>query len=128
MPGQERVGCLVNYRDEVSLSPAQLDVLFDPTSRTLVAAGAGSGKTRLLVAYFVHALLDLGIPLDDLAAVTFTRKAGSELAERIRQELIRCDRPDLARAIDTAAIGTIHGLCRRLLAAEALRAGVDRSY
>lgn len=51
---------MVSYRDEVSLSPAQREVLFDPASHTLVAAGAGSGKTRLLVAYFVHALLDLG--------------------------------------------------------------------
>jgi ATP-dependent exoDNAse (exonuclease V) beta subunit len=119
---------MVSYRDEVSLSPAQREVLFDPASHTLVAAGAGSGKTRLLVAYFVHALLDLGLELEDLAAVTFTRKAGSELAEKIRQELIRCDRPDLARRIDSAAIGTIHGLCRRLLAAESLAAGVDPSF
>ncbi len=119
---------VVDYREEVSLSAAQRKVLFDQTSRTLVAAGAGSGKTRMLVAYFVHALLDLGVEMEDLAAVTFTRKAGSELAERIRKELIDCDRPDLARSIDSAAIGTIHGLCRRLLAAEALRAGVDPSF
>ena len=79
---------MVSYRHEVSLSPAQREVLFDPASHTLVAAGAGSGKTRLLVAYFVHALLDLGVDLEDLAAVTFTRKAGSELAERIRLELV----------------------------------------
>jgi len=119
---------MVSYRDEVSLSPAQREVLFDRDARTLVAAGAGSGKTKLLVAYFVHALLDLGVPLKDLAAVTFTRKAGSELAERIREELKRCGHPDLARSIDTATIGTIHGLCRRLLAAQALRAGVDPAF
>jgi ATP-dependent helicase/nuclease subunit A len=119
---------VMEYREAVSLSAAQRKVLFDEASRTLVAAGAGSGKTRMLVAYFVHALLDLGVEMKDLAAVTFTRKAGSELAERIRKELIDCGRPDLARSIDSAAIGTIHGLCRRLLATEALKAGVDPSF
>jgi ATP-dependent helicase/nuclease subunit A len=119
---------MVSYRDEAPLSPAQRAVLFDAAPRMLVAAGAGSGKTRLLVAYFVHALLDQGVPLDELAAVTFTRKAGAELAERIRQELTRCGRPDLARSIDDAAIGTIHGLCRRLLVRRSLAAGVDPAF
>ncbi len=118
----------MSYLDHVRLSPAQLKVLSDVAPRRLVAAGAGSGKTRLLVAYFVHALLDESVPFENLAAVTFTRKAGSELAERIRRELIECGRPDLARSVDGAAIGTIHGLCRRLLAGQALKAGVDPSF
>ncbi len=118
----------MDYRDQASLSDAQRAVLFEQAPRALVAAGAGSGKTKLLVAYFVHCLLDLGLKLEDLAAVTFTRKAGSELAERIRKELVRFGQPELARSLDVAAIGTIHGLCRRLLAAEALKAGVDPSF
>jgi ATP-dependent helicase/nuclease subunit A len=119
---------VVSYRDEVSLSDAQRAVLFDTTPRVLVAAGAGSGKTRLLVAYFVHALLDEDVPLEELAAVTFTRKAGSELADKIRKELVHRGRTDLVRAIDGAAIGTIHGLCRRVLSERALEAGVDPSF
>lgn len=119
---------MVSYREEASLSRDQRAVLFDDAPRVLVAAGAGSGKTRLLVAYFVHALLDEGVPLESLAAVTFTRKAGSELAERIRRELAVCGRLDLARSVDGAVIGTIHGLCRRLLAEQALKAGVDPSF
>ena len=60
--------------------------------------------------------------------MTFTRKAGSELAERIRRELTHCGRPDLARQVDGGAIGTIHGLCRRLLKEQALRARIDPSF
>ncbi len=118
----------MSYLEHVELSPAQLEVLIEAAPRGLVAAGAGSGKTRLLVAYFVHALVDGGVPLQNLAAVTFTRKAGSELAERIRRELISCGRPDLARGVDGAAIGTIHGLCSRLLRERPLEAGVDPSF
>jgi ATP-dependent helicase/nuclease subunit A len=118
----------MSYAERVPLSPAQLKVLCDAAPRGLVAAGAGSGKTRLLVAYFVRALVDENVPLENLAAVTFTRKAGSELAERIRRELVGCGRSDLARSVDGAAIGTIHGLCSRLLSEQALRAGVDPSF
>jgi ATP-dependent exoDNAse (exonuclease V) beta subunit len=70
----------MSYLEDVPLSPAQGEILSDGAPRALVAAGAGSGKTRLLVAYFLHALLDEGVPFENLAAVTFTRKAGSELA------------------------------------------------
>jgi ATP-dependent helicase/nuclease subunit A len=118
----------MSYLDHAELSVAQLEVLADPGSRSLVAAGAGSGKTRLLVACFVRALLDEGVSLDDIAAVTFTRKAGSELVDRIRCELDRCGHPELARSVDRAAIGTIHGLCSRLLRQQPLRAGIDPSF
>jgi ATP-dependent helicase/nuclease subunit A len=118
----------MSYLDNTELSAAQLEVLADPRSRSLVAAGAGSGKTRLLVACFVRTLVDEGVSLDDIAAVTFTRKAGSELAERIRRELNRCGHPEFARGVDRAAIGTIHGLCSRLLRQQPLKAGIDPSF
>ena len=51
----------MSYLEDMRLSPAQLEVLSDTAPRALVAAGAGSGKTSLLVAYFVHALLDEGV-------------------------------------------------------------------
>jgi ATP-dependent helicase/nuclease subunit A len=118
----------MSYRDQADLSKAQRDVLYDAGPRTLVAAGAGSGKTSLLVAYFVHSLLDAGTPLTDLAAVTFTRKAGSELVDRIHKQLVETGRSNLAREVDGAVVGTIHGLCRRLIAEQALAAGVDPSF
>ena len=52
--------------------------------QVLVAAAAGSGKTRLLVASVVRALVEERLPVERLVAVTFTRKAGAELASRVR--------------------------------------------
>jgi hypothetical protein len=114
--------------DDLHLSDSQRAVLLDPSPRILVSAGAGSGKTRLLVAYFVHALIDCGVPPQDLVAVTFTRKAAAELAGRIRAELVACGRSDLARALDLSTIGTIHSLCRRLIKAHAFEAVVDPAF
>lgn len=114
--------------DHTELSAEQAEALMDARPRVLVAAGAGSGKTRLLVAYFVRALVDEGVPVERLVAVTFTRKAAAELTERIRSALENCGRPDLARALDAATIGTIHALCRRLIKERALEAGVDPAF
>ena len=110
------------------LSPGQQGILADGSRRILVAAGAGSGKTRLLVAYFLKALLEDGVPLDGLAAVTFTKKAAAELLSRIREALYEAGRPDLARKLDGASIGTIHGLCSRLLRGNAVAAGIDPAF
>jgi len=110
------------------LSRLQEAVVSDPRPRILVSAGAGSGKTRLLVAYYVRALIDEGIPAERLVAVTFTRKAAGELADRIRAELRSRGRPDLAWSLDASSIGTIHSLCRRLIKERALEAAVDPAF
>jgi len=97
-----------------------------------VAAGAGSGKTRVLSARFVSAVL--GIPpyerteIDRLLAVTFTEKAAGELAERVRGALIAGGAPASARAVGDAWISTIHGMCSRLLRRHALDAGIDPHF
>lgn len=111
--------------DGMGLSCEQQDALSEARPKMLVAAGAGSGKTRLLVAYFVRALVEEGVPADRLVAVTFTRKAAAELTARIRSALSGCGREDLVRSLDSAMIGTIHSLCRRLIKERVLDAGVD---
>jgi ATP-dependent helicase/nuclease subunit A len=115
----------MNCLDGMNLSEPQRIAVFDERSPLLVAAGAGSGKTRLLVAYFVRALVDERLAPEQLVAVTFTRKAAAELVSRIRSALEELGRPDLARELDGATVGTIHGLCRRLIRERALDAGVD---
>ena len=57
--------------------------------------------------------------------MTFTRKAASELVGRIRKSLEDLGRPDLARSLDRATVGTIHGLCRRLIRERALQTDTD---
>ncbi len=93
-----------------------------------VSAGAGTGKTRVLVERFVEAVTVGGLDVGSILVVTFTEKAAAELAARIRARLTELGRHDLARALDTASIHTIHGYCRRLLAAYPLEAGIDPRF
>ncbi len=96
--------------------------------RVFVAAGAGTGKTAVLVERFVRAVTDGGLDVESLLVITYTERAAGELRSRIRARLLEVGRPDLARALDGAWISTIHGFCRRLLAIHALAAGVDPGF
>jgi ATP-dependent helicase/nuclease subunit A len=109
----------------MGLSGPQSAAVLDTRPRVLVAAGAGSGKTRLLIARVLHALIEESLPVERLIAVTFTRKAATELVTRLRASLEECGRPNLARSLDLATTGTIHSLCRRLVKDHALESGVD---
>ena len=97
------------------------------TSATLfVEAGAGSGKTHSLVERICHLVLDDGIELDRIAAITFTEKAAAELRERVRTHLASFsgDAADKAmEQIDTAAIGTLHSFAARIVSEHPLEAG-----
>ena len=71
------------------------------TGTTLfVEAGAGSGKTRSLVERITRLVLTDGVPLDSVAAVTFTEKAGAELRDRLRARLEDEGGPAAAAALD----------------------------
>jgi ATP-dependent exoDNAse (exonuclease V) beta subunit len=93
-----------------------------------VSAGAGTGKTRVLVERFARAVLEREIAPDRILAITYTERAAAELQARIRGRLREADRPDLARALDGAWISTIHGFCQRVLRRHALAAGLDPGF
>ncbi len=93
-----------------------------------VHAGAGSGKTRVLVERFVRAVLDDDVGVERILAITFTEKAAAELRSRIRARFLEAGERDHARAVDAAWISTIHGFCSRLLRANALGADLDPEY
>jgi ATP-dependent helicase/nuclease subunit A len=110
----------------------------------LVEAGAGSGKTTELIGRMV-ALVETGTATaDQIAAVTFTRKAAAELRERFQTGLERriadlrssdtADDLALERLgdglddIDRAFVGTIHAFCARLLRERPLEIGLDPGF
>src|SRR5207244_12678024 len=106
----------LHWRDVRGLNPEQLAAV-EATGEVFVSAGAGTGKTSVLVERFVRAVCDGGLDVDSVLVITYTRKAAGELRARIRAALTARGRHDLARALDGAWISTIHGFCARLLKA-----------
>lgn len=72
-----------------------------------VIAGAGSGKTKLLVSRYAYLVECLGIDPSNILCVTFTNKAAGEMRSRIRSII--------GEGYDTSLISTYHGFCARLL-------------
>jgi ATP-dependent exoDNAse (exonuclease V) beta subunit len=93
-----------------------------------VSAGAGTGKTAVLVERVVRAVTERGLDVDSILVITYTRRAAGELRTRIRAALAARGRQDLARELDGAWISTIHGFCARLLRAYPLAAGLDPRF
>ncbi|HET7352607.1 MAG TPA: UvrD-helicase domain-containing protein [Gaiellaceae bacterium] len=93
-----------------------------------VSAGAGTGKTAVLVERVVRAVCDRGLDVDSILVITYTRRAAGELRTRIRAALAERGRHDLARRLDGAWISTIHGFCARLLKTYPLAAGLDPRF
>jgi ATP-dependent helicase/nuclease subunit A len=94
----------------------------------LLAAGAGSGKTSVLVERFVRAVREDGIAPGRILAITFTERAAAELRARVRARLLELDEREAARDTEGAPIGTFHGFCARLLRIHALTAGLDPEF
>src|SRR5919198_1687502 len=91
-------------------------------------ANAGSGKTSVLVERFVRAVVEDGVAVDRILAITFTERAAAELGERIRGRFVELGRRGEARATEGAWISTLHGFCSRLLRTHPLAAGIDPEY
>jgi ATP-dependent helicase/nuclease subunit A len=101
-------------------------------------AGAGTGKTSVLVDRFCAAALDPDCGVERILAFTFTERAADQLRRRIRDELsarirqAEAERLEALRtaldATDRAWISTIHGFCRRLLASHPAAAGIDPRF
>jgi ATP-dependent helicase/nuclease subunit A len=100
----------------------------EATGEVFVSAGAGTGKTAVLVERFVRAVCDRGLDVDSILVITYTRRAAGELRTRIRAALHDRGRDDLARELDGAWISTIHGFCLRLLKAYPFAAGLDPRF
>jgi ATP-dependent helicase/nuclease subunit A len=100
----------------------------DARGLVFVSAGAGTGKTKVLVERFARAVCDEGVDVESILVITYTEKAAGELRSRIRAGLVERGRPDLARELDGAWISTIHGFCHRLLRSHPFAAGVDPRF
>ncbi len=112
-------------------------VIHDHESLFAVDAGAGTGKTTLLVSRLISLLLEKQAPLSRIAAITFTEKAAAELAERLRSKLeealgkhpeSKTPIPQALEDMERAPISTIHSFCAGLLREYPVEAGVDPQF
>ena len=107
-----------NYLD--TLNPSQREAVVYCDGPQLVIAGAGSGKTRVLTMKIAY-LLQHGYNADEIIALTFTKKAATEMKNRIR-DLVG---PGLSRRL---WMGTFHSLFSRILRREATRLGFKQDF
>ena len=108
----------------MDLTSEQRTIIEAEASDLAVSAGAGSGKTRVLVERYLRLLRDCSIP--QIAAVTFTEAVAAEMRERVRREVMSDPSLEQHRALlDEAAIGTVHSLGLRLLREHPVEAGLD---
>ncbi|HEY6132707.1 MAG TPA: UvrD-helicase domain-containing protein [Rubrivivax sp.] len=103
-----------------SLNPAQMEAVFHLRSPCLVLAGAGSGKTRVIV-HKIAKLLQSGLEPKQVAAITFTNKASAEMRERTKAIVG-------ARAAKDVAVSTFHSLGVRMLRSDGTRVGLKENF
>jgi ATP-dependent helicase/nuclease subunit A len=121
----------------MKFTPTQTQAVTTADAHVVITAGAGSGKTRTLVGRYLH-LLEAGLPLRSLVAITFTEKAAREMRTRIRETIQQwLAKEDVPRRdtwqetfahLDAARIGTIHSLCAEILRAHPAEAGLDPAF
>lgn len=103
-----------------SLNDPQRQAVTAPDDNILILAGAGSGKTRVLVHRIVWAIQTMGVSPYSILAVTFTNKAAAEMRSRIEN----------LQGIPSAGmwVGTFHGIAHRILRAHFADAGLPKEF
>jgi ATP-dependent helicase/nuclease subunit A len=124
--------------DALTRTQQQLAAVLARDRDVFLRAGAGTGKTTVLVDRFCAAALDPDVGTDRILAFTFTERAADQLRRKVREELSERTEEaqgeelealrEAAEATDRAWISTIHGFCRRLLASHPAAAGIDPRF
>ncbi len=111
----------------------------DSVGKTIVSASAGSGKTTVMIEKIIR-LIQSGVDVDEALAMTFTKKAASQMKEKLCKALIESiNAPDTdlenrtrlkkqLSEVPNADISTIHAFCSKLIRSHFFLAGVDNSF
>lgn len=102
-----------------NLNPRQKEAVLHGEGPLLILAGAGSGKTRVIVHRIVHLIRKQGISPRNILAVTFTNKAAAEMKERVEKLLSGGEVP---------LISTFHSTCVRILRREIHHLGYAANF
>ena len=113
------------------LTPSQQKAL-NIKKHICVTAGAGSGKTTVLVDRYLEILRSEEASPREIVAITFTDKAAAEMKERIVEKLNAeeniVDHEKILEQMNTAPISTIHAFCSRILREFPFQAGVPANF
>ncbi len=123
----------------LSDNDAQQRLVSDFQTTFLLEAGAGTGKTQLLLTRLLALLRTGRSPLSRVAVITFTEKAAAELRTRLRatvESTLQTSLPEAERValqvvlseLDRAMVMTIHAFCAALLRERALEVGLDPAF
>ena len=102
------------------LNEKQREAVLETEGFVRVIAGAGSGKTKLLVSRYAYLVQEYGIDPANILCVTFTNKAAGEMKRRIRTLI--------GGEYETALICTYHGFCARLLRDDAEKLFLSKDF
>lgn len=102
------------------LNERQIEAVTSTEGYLRVIAGAGSGKTKLLVSRYAYLVREYGISPANILCVTFTNKAAGEMKRRIRTLV--------GGEYDTSLISTYHGFCVRVLREDIERVFYPREF
>ncbi len=91
----------------MNLSQEQSNAVLAESKNALCLAGAGSGKTRVLVSRIQHLIENCQVSPYEILCATFTRKAGSEMTERLEKEI--------GSKVHNVTIGTLHSVALKMI-------------
>lgn len=97
----------------------------------VVTAGAGTGKTFVLVQKYIDILRTQGVTVPRILALTFTDKAAAEMKERIRAEISKQEGPQWEKAAEDfliAPVMTFHSFCAQVLREFPIEAGLEPGF
>ncbi|MGI6424321.1 MAG: UvrD-helicase domain-containing protein [Tepidanaerobacteraceae bacterium] len=113
----------------MNYTPEQKKAIETVDQSLVVTAGAGAGKTRVLVDRIIYLLTNGFADIDQIVAITYTKKAALEIRERLRRE-IKKQKTNLTlseslKKLGIAYIGTVHSFCLRILQENPVEANID---
>lgn len=111
----------------------QEQAIYTKDCNLLVAAGAGSGKTAVLVERIINKIINENVDIDRLLVVTFTNAAASEMRERIADRLYKEieTKPELQKQISLlgkASITTMHAFCLKVIRDNFFKVSLDPNF
>lgn len=112
----------------MNLTDTQKKAATTTDRNVIVSAGAGTGKTSVLVERFLHLVTEGKTPVTEILALTYTEKAANEMKKRIMDRLDKLGHERARRELESAYISTIHAFAARLLREHPFEAGVDPDF